>query len=103
MEPLDVVEDIGSCFGTRLVLPSIDALALEQAEEAFSGCIVDAASHAAHTASKLVSFQEPLVFIARKLTRFKGSSQRFRVGVNVGDYPAFRQVSSSQGSCEVGC
>jgi putative transposase len=36
-------------------------------------------------------------------TRFKGSSQRFRVGVNVGDYPAFWQVSSSQGSCEVGC
>jgi transposase len=36
-------------------------------------------------------------------TRFKGSSQRFRVGVNVGDYPGFRQVSSRQGSCEVGC
>jgi hypothetical protein len=36
-------------------------------------------------------------------TRFKGSSQRFRVGVNVGDYPAFWQVSSSQGSCEVDC
>jgi hypothetical protein len=35
-------------------------------------------------------------------TRFKGSSQRFRVGVTVGDYPGFRQVSSSRGSCEVG-
>jgi len=36
-------------------------------------------------------------------TGFKWSSQRFRVGVNVGDYSGFRQVSSSQGSCEVGC
>jgi transposase InsO family protein len=36
-------------------------------------------------------------------TGFKWWSQRFRVGVNVGDCPGFRQVSSSQESCEVGC
>ncbi len=36
-------------------------------------------------------------------TGFKSSSQRVRVGVNVGDYPGFRQVSSNQESCEVGC
>ena len=68
MEPFDVVEDICSCFGTRLVLPSVDSLALEQAEEALSSCVVRAASHLAHAALKLVPFQEPLVFIACKLT-----------------------------------
>jgi transposase InsO family protein len=36
-------------------------------------------------------------------TGFKWSSQRFRVVVNVGDYPRFRQVSSNQESYEVGC
>jgi hypothetical protein len=68
VEPFDVVEDIYSRFGTRLVLPPVDPVALEQAEEAFGGCIVRAASHAAHTALKVVPLQEPLVFIARKLT-----------------------------------
>ncbi len=36
-------------------------------------------------------------------SRFKGSSQRCCVGVNVGDRRGLRQVSPSQGFCGVGC
>jgi hypothetical protein len=42
VEPFDVVEDICSRLGTCLVLPPVDPLALEQAEEVFSGCVVGA-------------------------------------------------------------
>ncbi len=103
MKSFDVIEDIRTRLGTRAILAPVDALALEQAEEAFGSRIVRAGSHCAHAAADLVPFQEALVLVTRKLTGFKWSSQRVRVGVNVGDYPGFRQVSSNQESCEVGC
>jgi hypothetical protein len=78
VEPFDVVEDIRPCLCTGLILPPIDALALEHSEEAFGGCIVRAASHAAHAALKLVPLQEALVFVTRKLGEFNRSSQHLK-------------------------
>jgi hypothetical protein len=68
VEPLDEVEDIRSCFCSCLRLPTVAPLSFEQPKEAFSSCIVRAASDPVHAALKWVSLQEPLVFIARKLT-----------------------------------
>ncbi len=68
MESFDVVEDIRSCFRSSLILPSVDALSLQQAEEAFSRCVVSATADLAHAALKLMILQEPLIFVTRKLT-----------------------------------
>ena len=67
MKPFDVIEDIRPGLGARAVLAPIDALPLEQAEEALRSGIVGAGSHRTHAASDLMPFQEPLVLIAGEL------------------------------------
>jgi len=55
MEALDVIEDIGSGFGQRLLTAPVHALSLEHAEEAFGRGIVAAVTDRAHAADHVVA------------------------------------------------
>ena len=55
MEALDIVEDIGSGFGQRLIASSIHALSLEHAEKAFGRSVVAAVADGAHAADQVVA------------------------------------------------
>lgn len=68
MEPLDVVEDIGSGFGAGLVYPPIDTLPFQQTEEALHRRIVGTTAHSTHTANQVMALEEALVFTAGELT-----------------------------------
>ena len=68
MEPYDVVEDIVSCLRAGLISLPVDALSFQQTENPLSCSVVGATSHPAHAVSKLMSFQEALVFVSRKWT-----------------------------------
>ena len=65
---LDVIKDIRSRLGSRLVLPPIDPLPFEDAEETFRRGVVRTTAHRAHATGHLVGRQELLVFRRGKLT-----------------------------------
>ena len=67
MTPLDVVKDIRSGLGSRLVVLPVHPFAFEYAKEALGRGIVGAAAHRTHTADDLMRLQEPLVFFRGKL------------------------------------
>ena len=56
-----------SRFGVRAVLSSVDALPLQQTEEAFRGRIVRTGSNRAHAAEKLMPLEEALVLVTGEL------------------------------------
>ncbi len=65
---LDVIKDIRSRLGSRLVLPPIDPLPFEHAEETFRCSVIRTTAYHAHTTGHLVGRQELLVFRRGKLT-----------------------------------
>lgn len=68
MEPLDVIEHISPGHGQRPIATSVDAFALELAEEALGSGVVGAVAHIAHAAEDVVIFQELLVLGAGELS-----------------------------------
>lgn len=64
---LDVIHDIRSCLGSRLVLSPIHPLPFEDAEETFRRGIVCTTPHRAHATDHLMGGQKLLVFLRGKL------------------------------------
>ena len=54
MAPLDVVKDICSRLGSRLVLLAVDAFAFEHAKKTLSRRVVRATAHRTHAAGNVV-------------------------------------------------
>ena len=68
VEALDVVKDIRSCIGMRLISTTINALSFQHAEEALAGGIVGATTNTAHRAGQVVTFQKALILVTSKFT-----------------------------------
>ncbi len=68
VEALDVIKDISSGFGVRVVSTTIDPFAFQHSEEALACCIVSTTANAAHRTREVVAFQEALIVTAGELT-----------------------------------
>ena len=64
----DVVKDICSRLGSRLVLLPVHPFPFERPKEALGSGIVGTTAHRAHAANHLVRIEKPLVFLGGKLT-----------------------------------
>ena len=103
VEALDVVEDRKASLLSGREVEVVDPLGLESVEEALGDRVVFAVSWTAHAADDAMAIEPILVLGAQVLPRFKGSSQQWRVGLNVGDRSTIRQGSSIQGFCVGAC
>ena len=72
VEQLDVIEDIRPAFIVRGVDPTLDALPLEQLEEALGDGVVVAIAATAHAADDAVSREEGLPLMAGELAALIG-------------------------------
>jgi hypothetical protein len=61
VEPLEVVEQIGSCLVASPILTTVHAFPLEDSEEALAGSVVGAVTDRAHAADERVATEELLV------------------------------------------
>ena len=68
MEPLNVIEDISSCFILGSVAPVVNSLTLEHAEEHLAGRIITTMTDRAHAAHQSVAAEIALVITAGELT-----------------------------------
>ena len=64
VEPLDVVEHVGPGFVSRSIADAVDALPLEQAEEALDRRIVITITTITYAAADAIRFKYILVVIA---------------------------------------
>lgn len=64
---LDIVKDIRSRLGSRLVLPPIDPLPFEPAKETFGRGVVGATAHRTHATGHLMGGQKLMVLVGGKL------------------------------------
>jgi hypothetical protein len=85
---LDIVKDIRSCLGSRPVVVSIHPFSFEHADEARGRCVIRTAPHRTHAADDLVCFQEPLVFLGRKLAALDPSAEQPACGLAAATPPS---------------
>jgi hypothetical protein len=68
MEPLNVTEDISSCFILSSVAPVVNSLPLEHSEESLAGSVIATVADRTHAAHQTVAAEISLVVTTGKLT-----------------------------------